>query len=43
MNEVLKMLDITYRMDKETGRPRINKLGSQLDNEQKKKNKYYYA
>ncbi len=43
MNEVLKMLDITYRMDKESGRPRINKLGSQLDIEQKKKNKYYYA
>ena len=43
MNEVLKMLDITYRMDKESGRPRINKLGSQLDVEQKKKNKYYYA
>ena len=43
MNEVLKMLDITYRMDKESGRPRINQLGSKLDIEQKKKNKYYYA
>jgi len=43
MNEVLKMLGITYRMDKESGRPRINKPGSQLDVEQKNKNKYYYA
>jgi len=43
MNEVLKMLDITYRMDKETKRPRINKPGSQLDVEQKKSGKYYYA
>ena len=43
MNEVLKMLDITYRIDKETGRPRINKPGSQLDSEQKKSGKYYYA
>lgn len=43
MNEVLKMLNITYRMDKETKRPRINKPGSQLDIEQKKANKYYYA
>ncbi len=43
MNEVLKMLNITYRMDKETKRPRINKPGSQLDVEQKKTNKYYYA
>lgn len=43
MNEVLKMLDITYRMDKETGRPRINKPDSQLDKEQKRTGKYYYA
>jgi len=43
MNEVLKMLDITYRMDKESGRPRINKPDSQLDKEQKKTGKYYYA
>lgn len=43
MNEVLKMLQVTYRMDKETKRPRINKPGSQLDVEQKKANKYYYT
>lgn len=41
MNEVLKMLDITYRMEKETGRPRINKPGSVLDKEQRSKGKYY--
>ena len=42
MNEVLKILDITYRMEKETGRPRINKPGSVLDREQRSKGKYYY-
>ncbi|MDP3918548.1 MAG: ribosome biogenesis/translation initiation ATPase RLI [Nanoarchaeota archaeon] len=41
MNEVLKMLDITYRMDKQTKRPRINKPGSQLDKSQKKEGNYY--
>jgi len=43
MNEVLKMLGITYRMDQQTKRPRINKIGSQLDITQKKEGKYYYA
>jgi ATP-binding cassette, sub-family E, member 1 len=43
MNEVLKMLDITYRMDKQSNRPRINKAGSQLDIKQKKEGKYYYS
>ncbi len=42
MNEVLKMLNITYRLDKETKRPRINKFDSQLDKEQKSANKFYY-
>jgi len=42
MNRVLKMLEITYRLDKETLRPRINKIDSQLDKEQKLKGKYYY-
>ncbi|MFA5176115.1 MAG: ribosome biogenesis/translation initiation ATPase RLI [Candidatus Nanoarchaeia archaeon] len=42
MNRVLKFLDITYRQDKETHRPRINKPGSQLDSEQRKSGKYYY-
>lgn len=43
MNKVLKLLNITYRKDKETNRPRINKLGSQLDTIQKKKGEYYYS
>lgn len=42
MNKILKNLDITYRRDKETNRPRINKPESQLDKEQKKKGEYYY-
>ena len=42
MNLVLKNLDITYRKDKTTFRPRINKPGSQLDMQQRKKGEYYY-
>lgn len=41
MNRVLKNLDITYRRDRETLRPRINKPGSQLDVEQRKEGNYY--
>ncbi|MBU1245747.1 MAG: ribosome biogenesis/translation initiation ATPase RLI [Nanoarchaeota archaeon] len=43
MNRVLKMLDITYRKDKDTNRPRINKGDSQLDKEQRSKGEYYYS
>jgi ATP-binding cassette subfamily E protein 1 len=43
MNSFLKRLGITYRRDKVTGRPRINKPGSQKDVEQKRKGKYYYT
>ena len=43
MNRILTNLDITYRRDKETGRPRINKPGSQLDQEQRRKGEYYYT
>ncbi len=43
MNAVLKSLDITYRRDKESGRPRINKAGSQLDREQRSQNRFYYT
>ncbi len=43
MNEVLKMLDITYRQDKETHRPRINKPGSTLDRTQRARGQYYYG
>ncbi|MDD5254077.1 MAG: ribosome biogenesis/translation initiation ATPase RLI [Candidatus Nanoarchaeia archaeon] len=43
MNKVLKLLDITYRRDKENNRPRINKPGSQLDEQQREKGEYYYS
>jgi len=41
MNRVLKSLGITYRKEKDTNRPRINKPDSQLDVDQKKKGEYY--
>jgi len=43
MNEFLANLDITFRRDERTARPRINKPGSQLDREQKGAGEYYYA
>ncbi|KAB3542924.1 MAG: ribosome biogenesis/translation initiation ATPase RLI [ANME-2 cluster archaeon] len=43
MNRFLKNLDITFRRDEETKRPRINKPGSRLDREQKANGEYYYA
>jgi len=43
MNLFLKNLGITFRRDKETLRPRANKKGSKLDEEQKKSEKYYYT
>ena len=43
MNEFLADLDITFRRDERTGRPRINKPGSQLDSQQKRDGEYYYS
>jgi len=43
MNKLLKELGITVRRDKNSKRPRINKLDSVLDKEQKKQGNYYYA
>lgn len=43
MNKFLKELGITLRRDKESNSPRINKLGSRLDREQKESGKYYYV
>ena len=43
MNRFLKGLNITFRRDKETKRPRANKLGSKKDREQKAKGQYYYS
>tara|TARA_B110000263_G_C15311826_1_gene513917 strand:- start:4206 stop:6017 length:1812 start_codon:yes stop_codon:yes gene_type:complete len=42
MNKFLKQLQITYRRDIESGRPRVNKNNSRLDKEQKNNNQYYY-
>ncbi|WP_410765735.1 ribosome biogenesis/translation initiation ATPase RLI [Haloferax sp. DFSO60] len=43
MNDFLSDLDITFRRDERTQRPRINKPNSQLDREQKRSGEYYYA
>ncbi|MDD2666396.1 MAG: ribosome biogenesis/translation initiation ATPase RLI [Methanocellales archaeon] len=42
MNCFLKKVDITFRRDEESKRPRVNKIGSKLDREQKAKGEYYY-
>jgi len=42
MNLFLKNVDITFRRDPRTGRPRINKYGSELDRKQKAAGDYYY-
>jgi len=43
MNEFLANLEVTFRRDERTSRPRINKPESQLDREQKREGEYYYA
>jgi len=43
MNRFLKGVDITFRRDQDSGRPRINKKDSRLDREQKSKGEYYYG
>jgi ATP-binding cassette subfamily E protein 1 len=43
MNEFLTNLDVTFRRDERTSRPRINKPGSRLDREQKDSGEYYYT
>jgi len=42
MNRLLRSVDITFRRDAETLRPRINREGSVLDREQRSKGEYYY-
>ena len=42
MNRFLKGLDITFRRDTESNRPRINKHGSVKDREQKAEGKYFF-
>jgi len=41
-NKFLKIMDITFRRDNITKRPRVNKLGSTKDKYQKSINEYYY-
>jgi len=43
MNTFLEELDITFRRDEDTLRPRVNKPASRLDREQKKSGEYYYT
>merc|ERR1719333_788539 len=42
MNKFLKQLNITFRRDPHNWRPRINKLDSQKDSEQKKTGNYFF-
>ncbi|MGA7923741.1 MAG: ribosome biogenesis/translation initiation ATPase RLI, partial [Thermoplasmata archaeon] len=42
MNRLLKDVEITFRRDAETHRPRINQEGSALDREQRARGEYYY-
>jgi ATP-binding cassette subfamily E protein 1 len=42
MNSFLKIMNITFRRDLNTGRPRVNKEDSRLDRHQKSIGEYYY-
>jgi len=43
MNRFLSDVDITFRRDHDSHRPRINKPESVKDREQKAKGEYFYA
>jgi ATP-binding cassette subfamily E protein 1 len=43
MNSFLKEMNITFRRDPDTKRPRVNKEDSRLDKYQKKIGQYYYV
>ncbi len=43
LNDFLKELNVTFRRDPRTGRPRMNKPGSYLDRLQKSMGTYFYA
>jgi len=43
MNRFLANLDVTFRRDERTNRPRVNKPDSQLDRQQKRDGEYYYS
>ncbi len=40
-NKFLEKVGVTFRKDPQTGRPRANKIGSQLDREQKESGSYF--
>ncbi|KAG9393297.1 ABC transporter ABCE [Carpediemonas membranifera] len=42
MNQFLKQIDVSFRRDPTNFRPRVNKKGSQKDEEQKKANQFFY-
>ena len=42
MNRFLKNVDVTFRRDEETKRPRVNKPDSYMDRQQKQNGEYYY-
>ena len=43
MNAFLKEMEVTFRRDLATKRPRVNKEGSKLDRHQKRLGEYYYV
>jgi ATP-binding cassette subfamily E protein 1 len=42
MNTFLRIMEVTFRRDSKTKRPRVNKEGSRLDRYQKETGQYYY-
>lgn len=43
MNRFLSNIEVTFRRDFETGRPRVNKVKSKLDKKQRREGRYYYG
>ena len=43
MNRFLSNIEITFRRDETSGRPRVNKHDSRLDKEQRSAGNYYYT
>jgi len=42
MNRFLKSLDMSFRRDEKSLRPRVNKIESRLDKDQKESGNFYY-
>ena len=43
MNRFLSNIEVTFRRDFDSGRPRVNKSFSKLDKEQRREGRYYYG